>query len=96
MFEQYKLNKYSDYLYGLAYDYFQIQNHFTLQTYLVIKKDGKYSFIKFNKSKNLYDIDLDRDIQALQILGYKHLSYYIEDKKEKDKTFLKSKFTRIK
>lgn len=97
MFEQYKLNKYSEYIVGFAYDVIVKDGiNVIIKTYLVIKKNGKYSFIYLNKSDKILSLDVECRLNKLENIGYKPLLYYIEEKKEKDKTFAKGKFKRIK
>ncbi len=47
MFEKYKLKKYSNKFIGMAYDF--SQHYLYMQFYIVIKQNGVYRFIKFNK-----------------------------------------------
>lgn len=99
MFEQYKLNKYKECLVGMAYEFYRNPKsayEYHIQTYLVIQKNGEYSYIKFRKSENYTFLENERMIDSLEAVGYKPLSYYIEKETSKKRTLAKSNFVRVK
>lgn len=98
MFEQYKLNKYKECLVGMAYEFYNPKSacEYHIQTYLVIQKNGEYSYIKFRKSKNYTFSETLEMLDSLEAVGYKPLSYYIEKETSKKRTLAKSNFVRVK
>ncbi len=76
MFEEKKLNKYSDKFIGFAYEYIspKIDGHYRIKLYLVINNDGIYSYIKFKTHESCFDETID---QIISSTGALPLSYWI-------------------
>ena len=75
MREQQKLNKYSQWLVGLAYEEInpQYPRNFAVRIYLVLDKDGKLSFVKHSRCDRIQHSDIEDYIQAVDA---KPLSYW--------------------
>lgn len=56
MFENIKLNIYKNHIVGFGYDYFCKSPYCGLQTYLIVGDEQNYSFIKFKKLIEVYDV----------------------------------------
>lgn len=88
MFENYKLNRYSDCLIGLAYELVDFKS---VITYLVIDKNNKISFVKLRKYKDsfLADYQINNFLNCLQNQGYKPLDYWINNEQIAEEIVIK-------
>lgn len=99
MFEQYKLNKYQKYIKAFAYDAVRLENDYYIQSYIVLKKNNDYKYVKFTKMK-VYRSDYEVTIKTLKANGYRPLAEFIKEnqlnKETNSKILTKSKFKIIK
>lgn len=100
MFEQYKLNKYQEYIKAFVYDVVMKNENYYIQTYIVLKDDGDYEYIKFTKTKVTYREYYKKAISDLKKNGYKPLAQFVEEehqrKVEHSKKLTRAKFNIIK
>lgn len=55
-----------------------INCYYIFQTFLVIKNDDEYQFIKFKKYKNASLSETEKEERRLLKQGYQPLSYYFD------------------